>query len=54
MEMGNRIKRTVQGHQRKVYRGTNLENLLTNAINKSQDRYIRLCIRSMSITEAPR
>jgi len=32
--MENRIEEVVYGNQRRVYKGTNTENLLNNATNK--------------------
>jgi len=52
--MGNGTKRTIQVYQRKVYKKTNLKDLLTNTINKSRNRHIRLCIRSVPIIKTYR
>ncbi len=50
--MENRIEEVVYGNQRRVYKGTNTENLLNNATNKGWDRCVRFCSRSILIIEA--
>ena len=45
-------KETVWEDQEQVHKGTNFENLLIRVTNKSWNKCIRFCIRSMSFTKA--
>ena len=52
MELEQPEKRVILKSQEGVHKGTNLEDLSIRVTNKSQDRCIGFCIKSISFTEA--
>jgi len=52
MELEQPEEEVISKSQKGIYKETNLEDLLIRATNKSWNRCIRFCIRSMSFAEA--
>ena len=49
--MGNRTEGTICRNQKRVYKGTNIKNLLGKVTNKGWNKYIRLYTKGIFAAE---